>query len=49
MLKGVRPELRTRDIYRSVIPIVLMQFFVAGLVMGFPELATFLPSLMGRP
>ncbi len=49
VLKGVRPELRTRDIYRSVIPIVIMQFFVAGLVMGFPELATILPSLMDRP
>ena len=49
VLKGVRPELRTRDIYRSVIPIVIMQFFVAGLVMGFPELATILPSLMNRP
>ena len=49
VLKGVRPELRTRDIYRSVIPIVIMQFFVVGLVMGFPELATILPSLMNRP
>ena len=49
VLKGVRPELETRDIYRSVVPIVLMQFFVAGLVIGFPELATILPSLMDRP
>lgn len=48
VLKGVRPEIDVRDIYRSVIPVVLIQIILSALVMSFPALATWLPQLMIR-
>lgn len=48
VLKGVRPDISTATIYRAVVPVVLMQLFVAGLVMVFPGLALLLPNLMTR-
>jgi len=47
MMKAVAPpEVSTRDIWRSIPPFVLIQFFVLLLVMFFPALATWLPNLM---
>jgi TRAP-type mannitol/chloroaromatic compound transport system permease large subunit len=49
ILKGVvPPEVSMADIYRSVGPFVLLQALCLGLVMLWPELATYLPSLMGN-
>ena len=46
-MRGVAPESITMgQIYRSVIPFVILQIIGLGLVMAFPQLALWLPSLM---
>ena len=46
-LKGVSPpEVSMGDIYRSIIPFVLLQATGLGLCMAFPEIILWLPSLM---
>ncbi|MCK7614734.1 TRAP transporter large permease [Roseibium sediminicola] len=42
------PEIRTSDIYVSVIPFVVIQLLALGLVAAFPALATFLPEILFR-
>jgi TRAP-type mannitol/chloroaromatic compound transport system permease large subunit len=43
-MKGVAPpEVRTKDIWRSVPPFLIMQIIVIILVMVFPQLAIWLP------
>jgi tripartite ATP-independent transporter DctM subunit len=45
-LRGVAPpEIKTIDIYKGVIPFILLQLLVLLLIMIFPALVTFLPSL----
>ena len=45
-LKGVcPPEVKLTDIYKGVVPFVLLQLTGLALVFGFPELATWLPSV----
>lgn len=39
------PEITLGDIYRSIIPFVLVMIFGLGLVMGFPEIALWLPEV----
>ncbi|MDO8877510.1 MAG: TRAP transporter large permease subunit [Pseudolabrys sp.] len=47
-LRGVTPpEVTTGDIYRGVIPFVLMQILALALVFYFPALATWLPKAIG--
>ena len=47
ILKGVAPkEINLADIYRSVWPFVILQAVCLALVMLFPEIAMWLPSLM---
>ncbi|MBU2511506.1 TRAP transporter large permease subunit [bacterium] len=47
MMKGVAPAgVTTRDIWRSVPPFVLIQFAVLLMVMIFPQIATWLPSMV---
>ncbi len=47
MMKAVAPpDVTTRDIWKSIPPFVLIQFFVLLLVMIFPALATWLPNRM---
>jgi TRAP-type mannitol/chloroaromatic compound transport system permease large subunit len=48
VMKGVRPQLSIIDIYRAAFPIVLLQFLVIALVIAFPGLTSWLPSLMVR-
>ena len=44
-LRGVAPpELRTRDIYRGVIPFVAIQLFALLVLAAWPGLATWLPG-----
>ena len=42
----VPPEIGMTDIYRSIVPFVILQAICLILVMIFPQLATWLPSLM---
>lgn len=45
-LRGVTPkEVATTDIYRGVVPFILIQIFAFILVCVFPEIVTWLPSL----
>lgn len=44
-LRGVAPpELQTADLYRGVIPFIVIQLLLLGLVILFPALATWLPA-----
>jgi tripartite ATP-independent transporter DctM subunit len=46
-LGGVAPpEIRTTDIYRGIIPFVILQLIGLGLVILFPALATWLPGVL---
>ncbi|MBW4608659.1 MAG: TRAP transporter large permease subunit [Hassallia sp. WJT32-NPBG1] len=45
-LRGVAPkEVTTTDIYRGVIPFILLQLLVVVLIIAFPGIVSFLPSL----
>ncbi|MEL6929526.1 MAG: TRAP transporter large permease subunit [Cyanobacteria bacterium J06600_6] len=45
-LRGVAPpELKTEDIYRGAIPFILLQLMVLALIIIFPQLVSFVPSL----
>ncbi|MEH2207715.1 MAG: TRAP transporter large permease subunit [Nostoc sp.] len=45
-LRGVAPpEVTTKDIYRGVIPFILLQLLVVVLIILFPGIVSFLPSL----
>ncbi|MBD6619404.1 TRAP transporter large permease subunit [Komarekiella sp. 'clone 1'] len=47
-LRGVAPpEVTTADIYRGVIPFILLQLLVLVLIIVFPGIVSFLPSLAG--
>lgn len=49
-LRGVAPpEIKTSDIYRGAIPFIILQLIVLVLLVQFPELVTFLPSLKSAP
>lgn len=44
-LRGVSPpEITLPDMYRGVIPFILLQLVVAGVVMAFPQMVLWLPS-----
>ncbi len=45
-LKGVvPPSITMQDIYKSIIPFVLVQVVGMGIIMVFPDIATYLPEL----
>ena len=45
-LRGVAPpEVKTEDIYRGVIPFIILQLLVLVLIIAFPQIVTWLPSL----
>ena len=45
-LKGVAPpEINTPIIYRGVVPFVLLQILGGGLILAWPALVTWLPSM----
>ncbi|WP_036478744.1 TRAP transporter large permease subunit [Myxosarcina sp. GI1] len=45
-LRGVAPpEVSTEDIYRGAIPFILLQLLILILIIAFPQLVSFLPSL----
>ena len=46
-LRGVAPkEIPTKDIYRGVLPFIIIQILAIGLVFMFPQIALFLPGLL---
>jgi len=46
-LKGVAPpEVRTGHIYKGIIPFVILQIIGLGLVVAFPQMATWLPKVV---
>ncbi|NVJ65199.1 MAG: TRAP transporter large permease subunit [Gammaproteobacteria bacterium] len=47
-LRGVAPaEVKTQQIYRGVIPFIIIQVLVLALIAAWPSLATWLPSVTG--
>jgi TRAP-type mannitol/chloroaromatic compound transport system permease large subunit len=45
-LKGVVPPgITMKDIYTSVVPFVLIEILAIGIIMVFPQIATWLPEL----
>lgn len=40
------PELKTTDIYKGVLPFIGIQLFALAMVFSFPQLATWLPSVL---
>ena len=43
-MKGVAPpEVRIQQIYRGIVPFVMLQLIGLGLVIGFPDIAMWLP------
>lgn len=47
-LRGVAPpEISTNDIYRGVMPFIVIQLIALGILLLWPELATWLPDRMG--
>ena len=48
-LRGVAPpEIKTEDIYKGAIPFILLQLFILFLIIIFPPLVNYLPSLSNR-
>ena len=48
-LKGVAPEgVETGHIYRGIIPFIVIQLIAVGLVIAFPESATWFPEYLAR-
>ena len=48
-LRGVAPpQVRTKDIYRGIIPFVLIQVILLLLLSLYPSLATWLPGILYR-
>jgi len=46
-LRGVAPaEIKTSDIYKGVMPFILIQLLVMGMIAWWPEIATWLPSTL---
>ncbi|MGE3371494.1 MAG: TRAP transporter large permease subunit [Rhizobiaceae bacterium] len=46
VMQGVRPQTRTKELYSSVFPIVIIQITLMLLVLAVPSLATWLPAQM---
>jgi TRAP-type mannitol/chloroaromatic compound transport system permease large subunit len=46
-LRGVAPaEIKTSDIYRGIVPFVIIQIFALALLWFAPGMATWLPSML---
>lgn len=42
------PEVKTQDIFWGVVPFILLQLMVLGLLISFPQIVSFLPALMQK-
>lgn len=46
-LKGIAPpEITTHDIYKGVVPFILLQLFGLALCIAFPDLIMYLPNCL---
>ena len=46
-LKGVAPpEIQTKHIYKGIIPFIVIQLICLGLLVTYPEMATWLPAYL---
>ncbi|MFU1478390.1 TRAP transporter large permease [Roseovarius sp. C7] len=45
VMKGVQQHLRISEIYKAAMPIVFLQFLLIAILMIFPEIVSFLPSI----
>jgi len=45
VMKGVQQQLRMSEIYKAAVPIVFLQFLLIAILMLFPEIVSFLPSM----
>ena len=46
-LRGISPpEIRLADMYRGVLPFIVLEFICLGMIMAFPEIALKLPELL---
>jgi TRAP-type C4-dicarboxylate transport system permease large subunit len=46
VIKGIYREIETMTIFRGVMPFVVADFVLVGLIIAFPDIATLLPSFM---
>lgn len=46
VMKGVAPDISIMSIYRAAVPYILMGILVIGLIMAFPSIAMWLPSMI---
>jgi tripartite ATP-independent transporter DctM subunit len=46
-LKASAPDLKLQEIYKGIIPFIIIQVVILGLVITFPGLTLWLPNLMG--
>ena len=47
IIKGIAPDVPLGSIYRGVLPFVLAQIILIAIIVGFPQIALWLPSTMG--
>jgi TRAP-type mannitol/chloroaromatic compound transport system permease large subunit len=47
-MKAVAPRYSMSDIYKASVPFVILDIIAMALIMGFPQIALFLPSLAKR-
>jgi TRAP-type mannitol/chloroaromatic compound transport system permease large subunit len=48
MQATVPPEIRLKDIYKSIVPFIIIQLLALGICLLFPSLVTYLPSIIIR-
>jgi C4-dicarboxylate transporter DctM subunit len=48
VIKGVAPEVPLHTIFKGIMPFLLMLFVAIALIMIFPQIALFLPGLVGK-
>jgi TRAP-type C4-dicarboxylate transport system permease large subunit len=46
VIKGIAPDIPLETIFRGIVPFLFSLLFVTGLLMAFPQIATFLPSIV---
>ncbi len=46
MVRGVAPDIPLEDIFRGIVPFFFMDVLTVGILIAFPQIATFLPNTM---
>ena len=45
VIKGIAPDIPLHIIFRGILPFLVALIIITGMLMAFPQIATFLPSL----